>query len=265
MIIIIDILLSFMGVFLYVLTYLDPRFRILYLDWVAIFVMMLPWMLNIYFMKKEDTFNQTDTQKPWTTIIDFIDRNRDVHSVVADRPRHAQSFLEASGLGLVENKGKDSILKKGSKKYVLALENCEHTPDPDMMLASEILHELGIQSMYSLKKLLTGQYLDAGDYKLMGQSLINMQKYEYNHGGHKLVSEWKSYEGKNIKFAAKTIEKKQPLPKKEDKSRPPQKKEHKSHPSPKKGYEYKPPTNKEQPNDVHNSIDNLLDKDKEVK
>jgi len=200
MILMINILISFMGIFLYVITYISPRFRIVYLDWIALFVMMVPWILDMYFMTKEGTLLQTDKSKPWTTIVDFIDRNRDVHSVNANRPFHALSFLEARGLGLLENKGKDSVLKKGSKKYVLALENCEHTPDPDMMLASEILYELGIQSTYTLKKLLTGEFLDAGDYKIMGQVLVNMQNYEMNHGGHKLVNEWKNYDGRDIEF-----------------------------------------------------------------
>lgn len=230
MIIAVNVLVSSLGIFLYALTYFFPKYRVLYLDWVALFVMMVPWMLNIYFMKKEDTFNQTDSQKPWTTNIDFIDRNRDVHSVVANRPYHAQSFLEAKGLGLVENKGKDSVLKKGSKKYTLALENCEHTPDPDMMKAAEILYELGIQSSYSLKKLLTGQYLDAGDYKLMGQVLVNMQNYEYKHGGHKLINEWKNYDGKDIEFKPK--------------------------PEEKKNFPYY---------DIHDSIDNLFNKKKEIR
>ena len=211
MIIAINFLISFMGIFLYVLTYIMPQYRIIYLDWIALIVMMIPWVLDVYFMKKEDTFNQTDKQKPWTTNIDFIDRNRNVHNVVANRPYHALSFLECKGLGLVENKGKDSVLKKGSKKYVLALENCEHTPDPDMMIASEILHSLGIQNMYTLKKLLTGQYLDAGDYKLMGEVLIAMQRYDQMHGGHKLVSEWKQYAGKDIAFKPRVVETSKPV------------------------------------------------------
>lgn len=203
-----NILITIMGFFLYIVTIIIPRYKLLYLDYIALIVLMLPWILDFYFMKQEGTLAQTDKQKKWTTIVDFIDRDRDVHTVVADRPYHALSFLQAEGLGLVENKGKDSVLKKGSKKYVLALENCEHTPDPDMMLASEILYELGIQNSYTLKKLLTGKFLDAGDYKLMGQILINMQNYELNHGGHRLVKEWADYEGKNLVFKPKPVEKK---------------------------------------------------------
>ena len=203
MILVVNVLLTFFGFFLFILTYVYPKFRIVYLDWIALIVMMVPWILDVYNMKKEGTFDQTDHQKKWNTIIDFVGRDRDVHTVIANRPYHALSFLQAKGLGLVENKGKDSTLKKGSKKYVLALENCDHTPDPDMMLASEILYELGIQNSYTLKKLLTGEYLNAGDYKLMGQVLINMQNYQLNHGGPKLVREWKNYEGKNITFKPK--------------------------------------------------------------
>ncbi|MBS3749748.1 MAG: hypothetical protein KGY65_07080 [Candidatus Thermoplasmatota archaeon] len=200
MILMLNIMLTAFGFFLYVLTVVMPRFKMVYLDWIGLIILVVPWILDLYFMKNEGTLEQTDRQKKWTTIVDFINRERDVHTVVANRPYHALSFLQARGMGLVENKGKDSVLKKGSKKYVLALENCEHTPDPDMMIASEILYELGVHNSYTLKKLLTGQFLDAGDFKLMGQILVNMQNYEYNHGGHKLVSEWKDYEGKNIDF-----------------------------------------------------------------
>lgn len=203
MLLIRNILLIFLGLFIYILTVLMPLFKLVYFDYIALIVLMLPVILDAWDMKREGTFEQTDRQKKWTTIVDFIDRDRDVHTVVADRPYHALSFLQAKGLGLVENKGKDSVLKKGTKKYVLALENCEHTPDPDMMLASEILYELGIQNSYTLKKLLTGKFLDAGDYKLMGQVLINMQNYELNHGGHRLVKEWKEYDGKNMSFKPK--------------------------------------------------------------
>lgn len=188
------------GVFLYMVTYLFPIFRLVYFDWIALMVVAIPWVLDVYNMKKESTFNQTDTVKKWDTIVDYIDRNRDVHSLVCNRPYHTQSFLEAKNFGLIENKGKDSVLKKGSKKYVLALENCEHTPDPNLLSSSNVLYELGIRDMYTLRKLLTGEYLDAGDYKLMGQALVSMMTYNKRHGGHKLVDEWKSYEGPNKVF-----------------------------------------------------------------
>lgn len=203
MIVIVNMLITFLGFGLYAMSYIEPRFKLLYLDFMALFVMAVPWVLDIYTMKKEDTFIQTDRIPKWKTIIDFIDRNRDVHSVIADRPYHAMSFLECRGLGLLENKGKDSVLKKGSKKYVLALENCEHTPDPDNMLASEILWELGIRDSYTLKKLLLGQFLDAGDYKIMGQVLVQLKTYHLRHGGYKLIREWESSDSKNIEFEQK--------------------------------------------------------------
>jgi len=54
--------------------------------------------------------------------------------------------------------------------------------------------------MYTLRKLLTGQYLDAGDYKLMGQALVSMMTYHQRHGGQKLIREWETYEGPNKSF-----------------------------------------------------------------
>jgi hypothetical protein len=193
-------LLSFFGIFLFFLTYMMPIFRLVYFDWIGVFILLLPWILDYWNMIREGTLAQTDTVGRWKTIIDHIDRNRDVHTIIADKPYHTQSFLECKGYGLIENKGKDSILKKGTKKYVLSLENCEHTPDPDNLLSSEILYELGIKDMYTLRKLLTGKYLDAGDYKIMGNCLIKMMTYHQRHGGMLLVDDWQNYEGKNIMF-----------------------------------------------------------------
>ena len=200
MLLIINLSLTVLGFLFFILSIIEPRFQMVYLHYISLIILVLPWIIDYATMKKEDTLHQTDKLPKWKTIIDFIDRNRDVHSVIADRPYHALSFLQCPGLGLIENKGKDSVLKKGSKKYVLALENCEHTPDPDMMNASSILWELGIQNSYQLKKLLNGQYLDSGDYKLMGQVMLNMHNYEYNHGGRLLIKEWMNYQGKNQSF-----------------------------------------------------------------
>lgn len=200
MLIIRNVILSFFGILLYLLTVLHPIFRYVFFDWIGIFVLMLPWILDVWAMNKEGTLLQTDSVKKWETIVDYIDRNRDVHSIKTKRPYHTQSFLEAKGFGLIENKGKDSVLKKGSKKYVLALENCEHTPDPNVMESSQILWEMGIRDMNTLRKLLTGQYLDAGDYKIMGHALVSMMTYHQRHGGQRLVHEWEHYEGPNKSF-----------------------------------------------------------------
>jgi hypothetical protein len=200
MIILRNIVLSFIGTFLFVLTQIYPLFKLVFFDWIGIFVLLLPWILDVWNMYKEGTFLQTDTTKKWDTIVDYIDRNRDVTSLKTTKPYHTQSFLEAKGFGLIENKGKDSVLKKGTKKYVLALENCEHTPDPYLIESSQILWEMGIRDMYTLRKLLTGQYLDAGDYKLMGQALVSMMTYHQRHGGQKLIREWETYEGPNKSF-----------------------------------------------------------------
>ena len=201
MLIVRNILITVCGLMLYMLTVIIPLFRLVYFDYISLIVMMLPWILDVYNMKTEDTLLQTDTTKKYETVVDYIDRNRDVHSLKTVKPYHTQSFLEAKGFGLIENKGKDSVLKKGRKKYVLALENCEHTPDPDMLSISDILYnDMGIRDMVTLKKLLTGQFLNAGDYKIMGLSLVSMLTYHEKHGGRRLVNEWKEYEGKNISF-----------------------------------------------------------------
>lgn len=200
-----------MGFMLYTLTYIYPLFKLVYFDWIALIVMMLPWILDVWNMKTEGTLLQTDSAKKWETIIDYIDRNRDVHSLKTIKPYHTQSFLEAPGFGLIENKGKDSVLKKGRKKYVLALENCEHTPDPNMLSASDILYnDMGIRDTNTLKKLLTGKYLNAGDYKIMGLALVSMINFHNNHGGKRLVEEWKNYEGKPQTFKPKPKGKKIP-------------------------------------------------------
>ena len=193
-----NILITFMGYMLYMLTAIYPLFKLVYFDYIALIVITLPWILDVYNMYREGTLLQTDTCRKWETITDYIDRNRDVHTLKTIKPYHTQSFLEAKGFGIIENKGKDSVLKKGTKKYVLALENCEHTPDPDMLDASDILYnDMGIRDTNTLKKLLTGQYLNAGDYKVMGHSMVAMMTYHQNHGGQKLINEWKQYDGKN--------------------------------------------------------------------
>jgi len=217
MLLIRNIFLTVVGLLLYVLTVILPILRLVYFDWIALIVLCLPWILDVYSMYKEDTYKHTDAVKKWDTVVDYIDRNRDVRSLICNRPYHTQSFLEAKGFGLIENKGKDSVLKKGTKKYVLALENCEHTPDASVLSASDILYdELGIHDMYTLKKLLTGEFLDVGDYKLMGQALVSMVTYHTRHGGRKLVGEWDSYNGPNFDFKEEKEEEKISIPKKID-------------------------------------------------
>lgn len=200
MIVLRNILLTVIGLSLYTTTVMFPILRLVFFDWIALVVIILPWVLDVISMYREDTIKDTDTVKKWETLVHYIDRNRDVHPLITKRPYHTQSFLEAKGFGLIENKGKDSVLKKGGKKYVLAVENCEHTPDPDMIDSSQILNELGIKDMDTLRKLLTGMYLDAGDFKMMGQSLVSMMTYNQRHGAHKLVQEWRDYDGKNFEF-----------------------------------------------------------------
>jgi len=126
----------------------------------------------------------------WKTLVYFIKRDKGVVPLTGDRAFPGQSFLNVPPIGLIEHMGKDSVLNLGDKKISFVVENNYTTVEPELLLASHMLYELGIHDKFTLAKLLLGKDLDYGDLKLMGQVYINMLKYDGEHGGAKLVKEW---------------------------------------------------------------------------
>ena len=53
MLIVRNILISVLGIALYMVTFVMPVFRLVFFDWIALVIVMLPWILDVYGMKKE--------------------------------------------------------------------------------------------------------------------------------------------------------------------------------------------------------------------
>jgi len=178
-----------------------PELRtMMYLDWFTLIIFILPWAIVIMRMRRTQSFRQADSLPKWKTLINYIKRDRVVVPIVGERAFPGQSFLQVPYLGLIEHMGKDAVLDWGDKKIVLAVENCYHTPEPEMLNAAQILYELGIHDTNNLKKLFLGEKMDYGTLELMGKVYMNMDKYDNNHGGSKLINEWKNYEGETKVF-----------------------------------------------------------------
>jgi len=201
----IGLLFMVVGFIFYYLTCLFPILRIVFFDWFAIFFFILPWGITIYKLYKTGAYRQADTLPKGKLLVNYINREKEVIPYIGERAFPGQSVLHVSPVGLIENTGKDSVLTWGDKKTVFAIENCYRTPQPEMLLASQILWELGIRDSTTLKKLLLGKDLGYGDLELMGKVYLNMLSYDDTHGAKKLVEEMKEYKGEPVTFKPRAV------------------------------------------------------------
>lgn len=187
-------LLSF---FLYFIIYLYPILRTLYLDWIALFLAFVPFIVIIYRAHTTKCYKQLDKLSPWRHLINYMRRDNEIVPIIGERTYPGESFIDVPKLGLIEFLGKDCVYNWGDKKVMWGLENINYSPDPRYFNFTHLLYELGFRNSEDIKEVLKGENL-----YLMGKVYLNMLKYDNMHGSARLVNEMKDYDGKIVDFHA---------------------------------------------------------------
>ena len=183
------------GFILFLVTYMMPVFRIIYLDWIATIFFVLPWAITIYRLKTTQCYHQADKLPIWKHLIEYMRRDNNIVELLGERAYPGESFIDVPKLGLIEFLGKDCVYQKGDKKILWGLENINFTPDPRYSNLCHLLWEIGFRNSDNIKSVLLGE-----DMYLAGEVYIKMNEYDNNHGISNLVKEMKNYEGPRIDF-----------------------------------------------------------------
>ena len=183
------------GIMLFYIAKVMPMFQIIYLDWIGLFFMFVPFLIVMYFLITEDMYLWVETISKWKHRIAYMRRDNRVIPMTGTRIYASESFLSNSNLGLIEFLGKDCVLNWGKKKIVWALENLNYTPDPRYAGFCYMLYELGFSDPQDVVNVLNGE-----DLELMAKVWLNMQLWDSGHGVKKLVYDLKNYKGENFDF-----------------------------------------------------------------
>ena len=200
-IVVIGIIFYVMAFLLFMLTYMFPIFRMVYLDWIAMGIMIIPWVITLYRIYITKSWLQVDKQPIRKHLINYIRRDNEVIPVLGERAYPGESFIDVPNLGLIEFLGKDCVFHMGDKKIVWGLENINFTPDPRYFNLTHLFYEIGFRDTNDIINVLNGD-----DLELMGKVYINMMGYDEEHGVNRLITELKEYSGDVAKF--------EPLPEK---------------------------------------------------
>lgn len=192
------------GFVMFLLTYIFPIFRVVYFDWMGLFLMFMPYVFVMYRLHVTKSMKQADKLPTWKHLINYMRRDNTIIPITGERAYAGESFLDVEHLGLIEFLGKDCVYSWGDKKVMWGLENINYSPDPRYFNLTHLLWELGFRNSQDVKDVLRGKNL-----YLMGRVYMNMMNYDATHGGGKLVNDMANYEGEQIDF--KPAMKTQPL------------------------------------------------------
>jgi len=189
-IVVMGIIFYVIAFILFMLTYMWPIFRTVYLDWIAMILMMIPWFIVLYRIYITRSWHQVDKIPIKKHLINYLRRDNVVIPVLGERAYPGESFIDVVHIGLIEFLGKDCVYNWGDKKIVWGLENINFTPDPRYFNFTHLLYELGFRNSDEVKMVLKGENLE-----LMGKVYAKMMEYDEIHGANKLMDNMADYDG----------------------------------------------------------------------
>ena len=198
--IVIGITCATISIMLYIFTLVLPILKLLFLDWIALILMLVPFMITILSAYNSRCLKQIDRQPKWKHLIKYLRRDNETVEVLGERAYPGESFVDIPLLGLIEYLGKDCYYNSGNKKYAWVLENMNFTPDPRYSNFTHILWNLGFTNSDEVKQVLLGKLPDLRD-----KVYNNMLLWNNNHGVYKLNQELKDYDEKTVSFKPSPI------------------------------------------------------------
>jgi len=183
---------------MYWVSWAFPIARLLFLDWIALFIMFVPFIIVLFRLRSTECWHQAGRIPRWKQLIKYLRRDNVEIELLGERAYPGESFLDIQSLGLVEFLGKDCFYSCGDKKIVWGLENLSFTPDPRYFNFTHLMSELGFKDSDDIRRVLHNQ-----DPELMGKIYLNMKKYDNGHGVGRLISEMRDYDGDRVVFENK--------------------------------------------------------------
>ena len=179
------IMVMVVGYCLLYLTYVLPIFRLMYMDWIAAIVISIPTMLFILRLGTSKTTKLFEKKPVGKELIIWLRRDGTVIPSYASRPFYGESFLELPRVGFLHDLGKGSVYRWGDKNVRFALENVNHTPDPDFVNYSHQLYEWGFDNMEEVQA-----FLNDGKHQEIKEDIVPWSPVD------RIVDDLKGFEGK---------------------------------------------------------------------
>lgn len=188
--ILVGFLLIGFGFVIYAMTVFMPILRLVGMDWIAIFVIAMPYFIALYRIYKSRCWNQVNGLPMWKVLVKYLRRDNECVELIGERAYPGESFIDIPQLGLMEYLGKDCNYSFGNGKFVFGLENINFSPDPHYFNLNHLMYDLGFCDTDDVKNVLNGE-----DLELMGRVYLNMQRSVGMRGAAKLVTDMKNYSG----------------------------------------------------------------------
>jgi len=145
----ISLIFILMGFMLYFITEIEPLFRTVYLDYIALFVMVIPTILLIYVMFEKRVIWFLEKVPKGKLLVMFLRRDGSVVPVLGTRAYPGESYIDVPRLGLIHDLG--NIYHLGANNMRFALENVNHTAEPKYANFTSWLYKLGFNNIKELK------------------------------------------------------------------------------------------------------------------
>ncbi len=195
------------GVMLWLMSKLVPFLQVMFMDYIAIFMMAGAVFILFFCFGLSQTGLQYDSIPPGTAIINYIRRDGIIQPLLGKRVFSGESFLDVPRLGIIEDLGKDTVFLWGKKKVRFGVENINYTPDPRYWNLCKELYSLGFDDTDDLYNVLNIPNIDANQEKAkkvyylerMANIYWNITHAE-SRGGERLIKNFKERKEKNVSF-----------------------------------------------------------------
>lgn len=202
------------GVMLWLMAKMIPLLSLMFMDWVAVFMMCGGIFILLFVFGISGAGKQYDTLPIGCALVNYIRRDGTIIPLVCRRVFSGESFLEEPKLGLIEDLGKDTVFLWGRKKVRFGLENINYTPDPRHFNLTRELYQLGFDDSDDLYNVLNIPNMDpekdrakkAYYLERMGNIYWNMT-HQQPHGGKRLVLSFQRKPEMKTVFGKKRVEK----------------------------------------------------------
>lgn len=165
------LLLIFLGFGVYYLTDLFPVFQLLYMDYMALVIMVLPTIILIYFIVSKRLLWFIQRVPPGKLLLLFLRRDGTIIPVLGNRPYTGESFIDVHNLGIFHDIGRGSVYRWGQNNVRFALENVNHTVDPKWVNYTSWLYSIGLNDYMEIK---TNNY----DPETIEETKLEIEKVE---------------------------------------------------------------------------------------
>jgi len=145
------------GFLLYIVTMMIPLLQLVYMDFIALFLLVAPTIILLYMIINKRLIWFMEKVPNNKMLIFFLRRDQDIVPVLGHRTYPGESFITVAKVGLLHDLGEDSVYRLAGNNVRFALENVNHTPKLKFANFTNWLHNLGINNIEELQDSIKGK------------------------------------------------------------------------------------------------------------